>query len=135
MKTRQLVGWMAAAGLAMVCVGNANAAITGTYVDATLTNTVGLDAIKVDSYEVGLRGQVNSDIRYNFYYPRWAYDQYRQYLADASRTQGYLYLDLWDAVPSTEFTNTAIHLTPQGSALLAGLLGEAIIQHADSASY
>jgi len=28
------------------------------------TNTVGLDAIKVDSYEVGLRGQVNSDIRY-----------------------------------------------------------------------
>ncbi len=27
----------------------------------------------------------NSDIRYNFYYPRWAYDAYRSELASAGR--------------------------------------------------
>lgn len=70
----------------------------------------------------------NSDIRYNFYYPRWVYDQYRQFMSEYSQTQDWLYLDLWDLVPSSEFSNTAIHLTPKGSQLLASIVGEAIIQ-------
>ena len=57
----------------------------------------------------------NSDIRYNFFYPRWAYDQYRILLA----TNQWLYLDAWDLVPPEEFTNSAIHLSSKGTNLLA----------------
>jgi hypothetical protein len=57
----------------------------------------------------------NSQIRYNFFYPRWAYDQYRALLADHARDAGWQYLDLWDIIPEDQFTNSAVHLTPQGS--------------------
>lgn len=60
----------------------------------------------------------NSDIRYNFFYPRWAYDQYRQVMLAQAGVQGWHYLDLWDLVPQEQFTNSAIHLTPAGEALL-----------------
>jgi hypothetical protein len=65
----------------------------------------------------------NSHLRYNFFYPRWAYDEYRQVLAEYAAAQGWQYYDLWQAVANSEFTNTAIHLTPLGSAQLAGELG------------
>jgi len=68
----------------------------------------------------------NSHIRYNYYYPRWVYDQYRQLMADYSQSQDWQYMDLWDVIPSSEFSNTAIHLTPKGSQLLASMVGEAI---------
>ena len=61
----------------------------------------------------------NSDIRYNFYYPRWAYDDYRQLLSAEVQQNGWQYLDLWNAVPPAEFTNSAIHLTPDGEAIMA----------------
>ena len=57
---------------------------------------------------------LNSTIRYNFYYPRWAYDQYRDLLAKQSKMRGWAYYDYWDLVPQEEFTNSAIHLTPAG---------------------
>lgn len=57
----------------------------------------------------------NSDIRYNFFYPRWAYDQYRWAIAERSIDADWKYIDLWDAVPQDEFTNSAVHLTPEGS--------------------
>jgi hypothetical protein len=69
----------------------------------------------------------NSDIRYNFFYPRWAYDDYHTLLAEESATRGWRYLDLGDAVPATEFTNSAVHLTPRGSALLAARIGPAMM--------
>ena len=69
---------------------------------------------------------VNSDIRYNFFYPRWAYDEYRQILAERSRESGWAYLDLWDLVPMQEFTNSAVHLTSEGEGLLAAAVAEAI---------
>ena len=62
---------------------------------------------------------LNSNIRYNFYYPRWAYDQYRALLADRSKSSGWTYFDYWDLVPQEEFTNSAIHLTPAGEDQLA----------------
>jgi hypothetical protein len=68
----------------------------------------------------------NSDIRYNFFYPRWAYDDYRQILADEAAARGWAYMDLWDAVSNTEYTDSPIHLTPAGTAQLAARLGEAI---------
>jgi hypothetical protein len=70
----------------------------------------------------------NSDIRYNFYYPRWAYDSYRQVLSSLSAEKGWRYLDLWDAISPSEFTNTAVHMTPHGTSTLADFLGEAILQ-------
>ena len=69
---------------------------------------------------------LNRDIRYNFFYPRWAYDEYRQLLAEHASARHWQYLDLWDLVPATEFTNSAIHLTPAGAGLLAGKIAESI---------
>lgn len=68
----------------------------------------------------------NSQFRYNFFYPRWAYDDYRQLLAEESDRQGWSYRDLWDAVPADEFTNTAIHMTPTGTGLFAQLVLDTI---------
>ena len=68
----------------------------------------------------------NSDIRYNFFYPRWAYDEYRRLLADHVEERSWTYLDLWNLVPPAEFTNSAIHLTPAGERLLADRIADAI---------
>jgi hypothetical protein len=57
----------------------------------------------------------NSGVRYNFFYPRWAYDQYRLALAECSVYADWEYVDLWNIVPQEEFTNSAVHLTPEGS--------------------
>jgi hypothetical protein len=70
----------------------------------------------------------NSDIRYNSYYPRWAYDQYRQMLAGKAAAGGWNYLDLWNLVPASEFTNTPFHMTPKGESLLATQVKVAIQQ-------
>jgi hypothetical protein len=72
----------------------------------------------------------NSDLRYNSFYPRWAYDQYRDLLARQAQEQGWDYLDLWDAIPSDEFTDTPVHLTPAGSQMLSDILGPEVVQRA-----
>jgi len=69
----------------------------------------------------------NSDIRYNFFYPRWAYDSYRDMLRAHATAHHWHYLDLWDFVPAKEFTNSAIHLTPLGENLLSEKI-DAVIQ-------
>ncbi len=61
----------------------------------------------------------NSDTRYNFFYPRWAYDQYRAKLVQKLGAAGLPYLDAWDLGPVLEFTNSPVHLTPNGSAIFA----------------
>jgi hypothetical protein len=68
----------------------------------------------------------NSDLRYNFFYPRWAYDGYRTLMRAEAERRDWTYVDLWDAVPDTEYTDSAIHLTPAGSALLAERVGRII---------
>jgi hypothetical protein len=68
----------------------------------------------------------NSDVRYNFFYPRWAYDEYRNVLNEYTVAHNKLYLDLWDLVPANEFTNSAIHMTPSGEKLLSNKIAEAI---------
>lgn len=71
----------------------------------------------------------NSDVRYNFFYPRWAYDQYRVQLRETmSQTAGVRYLDFWDRVPQSEFTNSAVHLTPTGSQMLADALAPELVR-------
>ncbi len=68
----------------------------------------------------------NSDIRYNFFYPRWAYDEYRKLLAARSTEHGWNYFDFWNLIPMQEFTNSGVHLTPKGEGLLTGKVAEAI---------
>jgi hypothetical protein len=68
----------------------------------------------------------NSDIRYNFFYPRWAYDQYRVLLAQICQENEWQCMDEWNLVPASEFTNSAIHMTPSGTQLLASRLEYAI---------
>jgi len=100
------------------------------------------DALAIDVLEAGMRaapvptllvnepilisGGINSDIRYNFFYPRWAYDAYRRQMTGLAAAQNWHYLDLWDLAPAREFTNSAIHLTPSGESLLADRIAEAI---------
>ena len=68
----------------------------------------------------------NSQLRYNYYYPRWAFDQYRTLMEQRGLTAGWEYIDLWDLVPADQFTNTAIHLTPEGVSMLAERVGQAV---------
>ncbi|HRQ39558.1 MAG TPA: hypothetical protein PLD25_16750 [Chloroflexota bacterium] len=68
----------------------------------------------------------NSHLRYNLWYSRWAYDQYRELLADMMRAAERPYLDLWDAVPPGEFTDSPVHLTPTGTAVFANRLKETL---------
>jgi hypothetical protein len=68
----------------------------------------------------------NSDIRYNFFYPRWAYDEYRVMLGEYASERSLPYFDLWDIVPVNEFTNSGVHLTPAGEAILTDKIAAAI---------
>lgn len=61
----------------------------------------------------------NSDIRYNFFYPRWAYDDYREMMNTLTQQNNWPYADMWNVIPAKEFTNSAIHLTPTGEKMLA----------------
>jgi len=70
---------------------------------------------------------INSDIRYSFFYPRWAYDSYRELMTQQAMANGWSYLDLWDAIATDQFTDSAVHLTPAGSRLEAARVMEAIM--------
>lgn len=61
----------------------------------------------------------NSDLHYNAWYPRWAYDQYRSLLSAQAAQHNWHFLDLWDAIPPAEFTDSPVHLTPAGTRLFA----------------
>ena len=71
---------------------------------------------------------INSELRYNSFYPRWAYDQYREMLQTWTTDNNVDYLDLWDTIPPREFTDTPVHLTPAGSERLASLVAANILQ-------
>jgi hypothetical protein len=73
------------------------------------------------------RGQ-NSDLRYNSFYPRWAYDQFHEGLNSQAAANRWHYLDLWDSIAPAEFTDTPVHLTPQGMAQFAKVVGGEIIK-------
>ncbi len=74
---------------------------------------------------------LNSDLRYNSFYPRWAYDQYRKRLAQTAQTHHWDYLDLWNVIPAQEFTDTPVHLSPKGAQMFADILRPAILERAN----
>lgn len=73
----------------------------------------------------------NSEIRYNSFYPRWAYDQYRDLLQDYAQENNWQYLDLWDRIPTQEFTDSPIHLTTEGTQALAQILIDTLENYED----
>jgi hypothetical protein len=78
----------------------------------------------------------NSNLRYNSFYPIWAYDLYREMLveklvlseAEAAVTHNWFYLDLWNSIPPAEFTDTPVHLTSAGTNMLAELVAAEILE-------
>jgi hypothetical protein len=60
----------------------------------------------------------NSDIRYNFYYPIWAYDTYLDLLEEEARNHAWDLIDLWDLLPGEVFTDSAIHYDSEGVELV-----------------
>ena len=71
----------------------------------------------------------NSTLRYNYYYPRWAFDAYREWMHQITVENDIKYYDLWDVIPENEFTNSAIHLTPAGEEMLADHIIKIITNH------
>lgn len=74
--------------------------------------------VQVVNEPIFVAAGANSDIRYNEYYPRWAYDQFRQMMVQESKAKGWNYLDLWNAIPSFQFTGTPLHRMPYGEFLM-----------------
>jgi len=72
----------------------------------------------------------NSDIRYNDVYPRWAFDQYRDAMAVEAQISQWNYLDLWNAVPDSEFSDTSLHVSAQGERHLIQSINPALLETA-----
>ena len=75
----------------------------------------------------------NRSIRYNAFFPRWVYDEYRQLLHEQASQQGWELIDLWDVLPDVDcYTDSAVHLTPSCSAQLSEMVGPAILKMANA---
>ena len=72
---------------------------------------------------------LNSNIRYNFWYPQWAYDHYRDLMIQAARRENWNYVDLWDRIAPQDFTDSPVHLTANGSQQLSVAVGKAIADY------
>lgn len=68
----------------------------------------------------------NSEIRYNFYYSRQAYDSWRAALHKLCELNGRPLLDIWDVLPPSDFSNSAIHYNAQGAEKLKPVVFDAI---------
>ena len=60
----------------------------------------------------------NSEVRYNYYYPRWAFEQYRAIIKNTFDKFKTPFYDFYNLVPEDMFTNSAIHLNRDGEDLL-----------------
>jgi hypothetical protein len=64
----------------------------------------------------------NHELRYNGFYPRWIYDDYRRLLSEWTRSRNHTWLDYWNALPVEGFNDMFFHRKRAGEARLAGLL-------------
>ncbi|HJQ14697.1 MAG TPA: hypothetical protein VJ830_08125, partial [Anaerolineales bacterium] len=64
----------------------------------------------------------NHDVRYNVFYPRWAYDEYRHWMLEWTDREGIDWLDYWNALPSTGFIDQNFHRSSVGEKEFAKLL-------------
>lgn len=75
----------------------------------------------------------NSDLRYNFFYPRWVYDRYRDLLTGMAEAEGWPLLDVWNAVGPDAFTDSPVHMTPAGTRELSERVAPALVELAGAA--
>ncbi len=71
----------------------------------------------------------NSDIRYNHFYPRWVYDEYRMIFTELATANDWHYCDLWDAMPRDSFTDSPVHMTADATGNLSQMLGEMVTDY------
>jgi hypothetical protein len=74
----------------------------------------------------------NSNVRYNFWYPKWAYDHYRDLLAQTAKNEHWNYVDLWDRITPEDFTDSPVHMNPHGSQQMSQLVGQVIIDYVNT---
>ena len=68
----------------------------------------------------------NHAVRYNEFYPRWVFDDYRQFMFGWMKQRNYKWLDYWNAVPPEEFADQSFHRAPTGEKRFAELLAPEI---------
>jgi hypothetical protein len=112
----------------------------------TLPSTITSDVLSFDVLESGYKRAgdvpliiinqpilvatgINSEYAYNMYYPRPAYDTYRDLLGNIANDADWLYCDLWDAIPKELFTDSPLHMNVQGHGLLAQILGDIVVDY------
>lgn len=61
----------------------------------------------------------HTEVNYNSFYERNLYDRFRAALADFVRQNALPYLDLWNALPAEDFSNTSLHYNLSGNRLVA----------------
>lgn len=76
----------------------------------------------------------NSDLHYNAFYPRWAYDTYHDLLLATAQANDWPLLDLWDALPPSEFTDSPVHTTAIGAQQVAELMAPFMQESANRGS-
>lgn len=67
-------------------------------------------------------GGRNHLVRYNEFYPRWVYDEYRQFLFEWSQAQDHKLLDYWNALPPEDFADAYFHRRLSGERHFAEIL-------------
>lgn len=72
----------------------------------------------------------NSDVRYNKMYPRWVYNQYRTLMRAHAAQAGWDYVDQWNIIPPTQFSDTTFHRTTIGEKIFARTLQALILKNA-----
>jgi len=68
----------------------------------------------------------NHLIRYNAFYPRWAYDEYREWMAEWTEKENLPLLDYWKDLPPLGFSDQNFHRSSSGEEQFAKLLAPEI---------
>lgn len=70
----------------------------------------------------------NHLVRYNGFYPRWAYDEYRQFMLEWTVDRDHPWLDYWDVIPPEDFADQYFHRRASGEQRLAARLSPEILR-------
>jgi hypothetical protein len=68
----------------------------------------------------------NRLVRYNGFYPRWVYDEYRQFIFEWAKQHDHQLLDYWNALPPEDFADAYFHRRLSGEKRFASLLAAEI---------
>jgi hypothetical protein len=68
----------------------------------------------------------NRLVRYNGFYPRWVYDEYRQFMLEWTDSTARHWRDYWDALPPQDFNDAFFHRRASGEERFARLLAPEI---------